>query len=99
MVFVTGLSIGQLGLPQIHQSTSTILTTKHTSAVLLSTSCILLLLFHLSSIIQNQKNLFEKHTITKHIPKNDLTAVHVIKRSIDLQSGLWSAVTGIKPNS
>ena len=33
----------------------------------------------------NTKRLFEKHTITRGTQKNDLTAIHVITRAIDLQ--------------
>ena len=42
--------------------------------------------------VQSQSVYFEKHTITKNTQKNDLTAIHVIKRSIHLQ--LWIMVGG-----
>ena len=51
--------------------------------------------------IQIQNIYFDKHTITKRTHKKmyDLTAIHVIKRSLDLK--LWIKVSwaGIKPNS
>ena len=42
--------------------------------------------------IQSNQIYFEKHTITKSIQKDHLTAIHVMKRSIDLQ--LWIMVSG-----
>ena len=42
------------------------------------------------------KIVYLRKKLQRPYKKNDLTSIHEIKRSIDLQ--LWTAVAGIKPN-